>query len=65
MKKTICALIFATAIGGSAATAGSLSDPVVTPEVVAEEAVQSSENVEGMIAAVAVLLIIAGVGIGG
>nr|WP_317054955.1 hypothetical protein [Roseovarius sp. W115] len=40
--------------------AGSLSDPVVEPEVIAEDSTASSEKLEGTLAGLAVLLIILG-----
>ncbi|MGQ3486071.1 hypothetical protein [Roseovarius pacificus] len=64
MTKPIVTLIALAAMTG-AAMAGGLSDPVVAPEIVAEAAVDSSEKAGGLIAAIALLLIIIGMGSGG
>jgi len=48
-------------VAASPAMAGSLADPIVAPEVVAEAAVESSsDDWQGMIALLAVGLILAG-----
>jgi hypothetical protein len=61
MKTTLTSIIFVAAFSG-AALAGGISDPVVAPEVVAAEAAADSDKVGGLIAALAVILIIAGKG---
>ncbi|GAB4284640.1 MAG: hypothetical protein Kow0058_03820 [Roseovarius sp.] len=63
VKKTIA--IFAVAsilIAGAAiaAHAGSLSDPVVTPEVVAADTVATASHPEMIVAALAIIVIILG-----
>ncbi|WP_397542965.1 hypothetical protein [Roseovarius salis] len=60
MNKTLIAVTFAAILVTGAAYAGTLSDPVVAPEVVVADAVESSSNVEGLIAAVALIAIILG-----
>lgn len=58
-------LILAGALGlaASASWAGGLNDPVIAPEVVAEEAVQSASSDEWVLALMVVLTI--GLGIAG
>ncbi|MEQ8899320.1 MAG: hypothetical protein RID23_19745 [Roseovarius sp.] len=60
MKKTLAAAAIASLLVAGTAHAGSLSDPIVTPDVVMVDAVDNSSNVEGLIAAVAVIAIILG-----
>ena len=60
MKKTLTAVALASLMMAGAAYAGSLSDPVVTPQVVMTEAVQSASHAEMILAAVAVIAIILG-----
>ena len=60
MKKNIVAAAIGAIFLAGAADAGSLADPVVAPEVVAADSVKSSNNVEGLIAAVTVMTIILG-----
>lgn len=65
MKNTIAAFVCAASLSFAApALAGSLSDPVVEPEVIVEETVQSSssEKIQGLLAALTVTLIIIGMG---
>ena len=60
VKKNFAAAAIAAIFLAGAADAGSLADPVVAPEVVAADSVKSSNNVEGLIAAVTVMTIILG-----
>lgn len=60
MQKTLAAAAITALLVAGPAQAGSLSDPVVTPDVVMVDAVDNSSNVEGLIAAVAVITIILG-----
>ena len=60
MKKTLATVAFASILAASTAYAGSLSDPIVAPEVVMADAVESASHVEMIIAALAVILIIVG-----
>ena len=60
MNKIFLAAALAALLVAGTADAGSLSDPVVAPEVVAADTVESSANVEGLIAAVTVIAIILG-----
>lgn len=60
MKKTLAAVAIATAMIAGTASAGSLSDPIVTPDVVMVDAQENASNVEGLIAAIAVIAIILG-----
>ncbi|KZY40129.1 hypothetical protein A3731_01675 [Roseovarius sp. HI0049] len=60
MKKTFAAAAIASLLVAGTAQAGSLSDPIVTPDVVMVDAVDNSSNVEGLIAAVAIIAIILG-----
>jgi len=53
--------VLALAAVSSAAVASGLSDPTVTPEVIAADAVDTSDKIGGLIAFVTVLLIILGV----
>lgn len=65
MKNTIAALACAVSLSLAApATAGSLTDPVVSPEVVAEDTTQSSSsaNMQALLAMLTVSLMIIGVG---
>lgn len=65
MKKTIAAFVCAASLSLAApATAGSLSDPVVEPEVVVEDTMQSSssDKMQGLLAALTVTLMIIGMG---
>ncbi len=65
MKKTITALVCAVSLSAAApALAGSLSDPVVAPEVIVEETIQSSssEKMQGLLAMLTIVLIIVGKG---
>ena len=59
MKTTIFTTLALAALSG-AAIAGGLSDPVVVPEVIAADAVDSSDKIGGLVAFVTVLLIILG-----
>lgn len=61
MKTTVTSICILAALSG-AALAGGLSDPVVAPDVVAAEAVAESGKLGGLIAAIAVILIIVGKG---
>lgn len=61
MKSTIAGFCILIALSG-AAVAGGLSDPVVAPEVIAAEAASDSDKMGGLIAALAVILIIVGKG---
>jgi hypothetical protein len=61
MKTTIAGFCILIALSG-AAVAGGLSDPVVAPEVIAAEAAADSDKMGGLIAALAVILIIVGKG---
>ncbi|MEQ9175848.1 hypothetical protein [Roseovarius indicus] len=60
MKKTLAAAAIAATLVAGTASAGSLSDPIVTPDVVMVDAQENASNVEGLIAAVAVIAIILG-----
>ena len=60
MKKTLAAAAIAATLVAGPASAGSLSDPIVTPDVVMVDAQENASNVEGLIAAVAVIAIILG-----
>ncbi|QIE44411.1 hypothetical protein G5B38_02060 [Pseudohalocynthiibacter aestuariivivens] len=67
VKNSICVLGCVLFLAATPAVSGSLSDPIVTSEVVAEAAVQSSNgDVQGMIALLTVALILgAAMGAGG
>ncbi|QGX98659.1 hypothetical protein EI983_10405 [Roseovarius faecimaris] len=58
MKYILVAAFFAA----SPALAGSLSDPVVTPDVVVAEAVADSSNADGLIIAVWLATLLAAAG---
>lgn len=60
MKNTLAIFALASILMAGAAWAGSLSDPIVAPEVVAADAVQSAASFEGILAALAVIAIILG-----
>lgn len=60
MKKTLTAVVMLTVLAAGAAYAGSLSDPVVAPEVVMADAVDNASHAEMIIAALAVIAIILG-----
>ena len=61
MKKTLATVALASIlVAGSTAYAGSLSDPIVAPEVIMADTVESASHVEMIIAALAVILIILG-----
>ena len=65
MKNTVAAIIAAASLSLAApASAGSLSDPVVTPEVVAADTIEnaSSDNIQGLLAMLTLVLIIVGKG---
>lgn len=56
-RNTIIAVFFTAAALSSAVHAGSLADPVVTPEIIAEEASSSSSGT-ALVAALAVLMMV-------
>ena len=60
MKNTFVAVAVTAALACSAAYAGSLSDPVVAPEVVMADTVASSSYDVQILAALAVMVIILG-----
>jgi len=60
VKKTLAIVAIASVLVASAAYAGSLSDPIVAPEVVAADTVQSASHVEMIVAALAIITIILG-----
>jgi len=65
VKNTIAAFVCAASLSLAApATAGSLSDPVVEPEVVVEDTTQSSSSadMQGLLAMLTVSLMIIGIG---
>lgn len=65
MKNTIAAILSAASLSLAApAVAGNLSDPVVTPDVVAEDTIEnaSSDNIQGLLAMMTLVLIIVGKG---
>ncbi len=59
MKTILTAVTFVAILGGAAYATG-LTDPIVEPEVVVADAVQSSDDVLMILAAVAVIAIILG-----
>ncbi len=58
MKTTILALAMTAAVLSTPVSAGSLSDPVVEPEIVIEDTVATSSNVQGLLAFIAAATII-------
>jgi hypothetical protein len=65
VKNTIAAILAAASLSLAApAVAGSLSDPVVTPEVIAEDTIEnaSSDKIQGLLAMLTLVLIIVGKG---
>jgi len=65
VKNTVAAVLCAASLTLAApATAGSLSDPVVEPEVVVEDTTQSSssDDMQGLLAMLTVSLMLIGVG---
>jgi hypothetical protein len=67
VKNTLMTLVCVASLGLAAqATAGSLSDPVVAPEVVVQETTQASDpqKMYGLLAALTIALIIVGKGSG-
>jgi hypothetical protein len=65
VKNTIPAIFAAASLSLAApAVAGSLSDPVVEPEVIAEDSIEnaSSDNIQGLLAMLTLVLIIVGKG---
>jgi len=60
VKKAITIAAVASILLVGAAYAGSLSDPIVAPEVVMADAVQSASHVDTLLAAVTVIAIILG-----
>ena len=60
MKHLLVAAALVFVIAAEPSLAGSLSDPIVEPAVVAEDATNSSEKLEGTLAGLALLLIILG-----
>lgn len=60
MKHLLIAATLAFVVTAEPSLAGALSDPIVEPSVVAEDAIQSSEKLEGLLAVVAITLIILG-----
>lgn len=65
MKNTIAAILAMASFSlATPAFAGNLSDPVVTPEVIAEDTIEnaSSDNIQGLIAMLTLVLIIVGKG---
>ena len=62
MKKTLTGLTVALSILGASASAGSLADPNVSPQVVAQDAIDtSSKNMHEMLAILTVTLILTAV----
>lgn len=59
MKTSIYTTLVLAALSG-AAMAGGLSDPIVTPEVIAADAVDTSDKIGGLIAFGTLLVIILG-----
>ncbi|MFO7770713.1 MAG: hypothetical protein R6V38_05095 [Roseovarius gahaiensis] len=59
MKTTVFTVLALAAFSGAAIASG-LSDPVVAPEVIAADAVDTSDKIGGLVAFVTVLLIILG-----
>lgn len=60
MKKTLTAVAILTVLAAGTAYAGSLSEPIVAPEVVMADAVQSASHVEMILVALTVIAIILG-----
>ena len=60
MKKTLIAVALTALVAGGAAYAGSLSDPIVAPEIVMADTVASSSYDVQILAALAVIVIILG-----
>ncbi|MEL7256289.1 MAG: hypothetical protein AAFN80_00405 [Pseudomonadota bacterium] len=58
MKHLTIAVGLIFVLAAEPSLAGSLSDPVVEPSVIAEDATASSEKLEGTLAGLSVLLII-------
>jgi len=65
VKNTVAAIFAAASLSLTApAVAGSLSGPVVEPEVIAEDSIEnaSSDNIQGLLAMLTLVLIIVGKG---
>ena len=68
MKNALIAFVVVAGLAASSATAGSLSDPIVTPEpamssdVIATDTAASSGDVDGLIFAIWSMLVVATVG---
>ncbi len=60
MKRTLSAVVIIACLTVGTAHAGSLSDPVVEPEVVMVDAAQTAGHPEMILAALAVMAIILG-----
>lgn len=60
MKKTLAIVAIASILVAGTAYAGSLADPIVAPEVVAADTMQSASHVEMIIATLAIITIILG-----
>lgn len=60
MKKTLTATAIAAVLIAGTAYAGSLSEPVIPPDVVTADAVENASSVEGLLATAAVIAIILG-----
>ena len=62
MKTRLLAIGMAAALAGTTASAGSLADPIVAPQVVAADAIENSnKNMHEMLALLTVTLILTAV----
>ncbi|HKL45032.1 MAG TPA: hypothetical protein VJ906_02180 [Roseovarius sp.] len=64
MKHLACAIACAATVAASPLLAGALSDPVVEPEVVIADTIDTSPDVGHLIIPLMLLMIIVGVGSG-
>jgi len=60
VKKTLAIVAIASILVAGTAYAGSLSDPIVAPDVVAADTIQNASHVEMIVAALAIITIILG-----
>jgi len=62
LKNLACAIACATTFAASPVLAGSVSDPVVEPEVIVAETTETSQDVSQLIFPLMVMMIIVGMG---
>lgn len=60
MQKTATTLFLLAALAASPVLAGSLADPIVEPSVIVNDTVESSGQLEGILATLAVITILLG-----